>query len=654
MCILIFTDLILFAVSYAGSYLLRFDFNIPSMNYLKFQSTLIYILLLKIFIFYYYGLYRSIVRYTSIKDLVNIVKASLISTSSIVLLIFIIYRFEGFPRSVFLIDCALTILFIGGIRLVIRVIFQSKGQAIFSYKKNKNNRQKRKKLLIIGAGDAGEKILREIKDNAGLTYQVMGFLDDNPEKLHRDIHGVKVLDYIDKLAPLVNKLNINEIIIAIPSAGGKKMRRIIDLCRKAEVKFKTLPSLGELINAKVSISNIRDVSYLDLLGRNQVELEIDKIGAYLKDKCVLITGAGGSIGSEFCRQVVKFKPKILVMLDRAESSLYDIEMELKYYFPNQKIIPVLCSVTCLPRLKKIFNQFKPQVVFHAAAYKHVPMMESFPWEAIYNNVFGTKNTLEVSLDAGVERFILISTDKAVRPHNIMGASKRMAEIILHLKYKEIMEQKDRGIPTQTKIMAVRFGNVIGSAGSVIPLFKKQIALGGPVTITDPKVTRYFMTINEAVQLVLQAGAMGENGAIYILKMGQPIKITDMAEDLIRLSGFKPHKDIRIKFTGLRPGEKLCEELFTEDEGIVPTSHDKLMVLKSYNSNSNFCYSYLERKIEELIVLADLNDKVGIKMKLQEILTEYNTQKMVFTSSKILPKSIPATARPVIGIDLEIQ
>jgi len=678
-------DIFLFTLSYAASYLLRFDLKVPPSQYLAFRSMLIPILLLKLYVFYHYGLYQGMWRYTGLKDLENIIKASVISSLGIIGLILITSRFEGFPRSVFLIDCILTIFLIGGFRLAIRRSFQINRKGAFPWNGNKNGHTKKRYVLIIGAGDAGEKILREINDNVELNYRVIGFLDDDPKKIYRYIHddpkkiyryihGVRVLGAIDEIISITKDIEIDEIIIAVPSASGDKMRRFIELCRKTGIHCKTIPSIGELINGKVSVSNIREVSYSDLLGRTPVELDMKKIGAYLKGKCVLITGAGGSIGSEFCRQVAGFGPQRLVMLDRAESSLYDIQMEIQRRFPEQVITPILSSVTSRERLQWVFSQYMPQVVFHAAAYKHVPMMEKHPWEAVYNNILGTKYTLEASIEAGVERFVLISTDKAVRPTNIMGTSKRIAELFLQTKYKEMLAGKGRSMGRRTKIMAVRFGNVIGSAGSVIPLFKRQIAHGGPVTVTDPEVTRYFMTINEAVQLILQAGAIGESGDIYILKMGKPVKIADMAKDLIRLSGFEPDKDIRIKVTGLRPGEKLYEELITEGEGIVPTIHEKLMVLRpngngnggsgggngngnggnghnggngnggngtnggnGHNGSNGYTYAYLEKRVEELVELADNNDGEAIKLKLQMLVPEFtpltNGAKITFRPKK---------------------
>lgn len=625
--LLLLSDILLLTMSYTGAYLLRFDFHIPRSEYLNFISTILPILSLKILVFYYFGLYRGMWRYTSIKDLEKIIKASFISSLAIIMVLLIATRFHGFARSIFIIDCILTMFFTCGVRLGIRLFFTYMKKELTPWRVDKNGVKKRKRILIIGAGDAGEKTLREINDNRELVnYEVMGFLDDDPRKTNRFIHGIKVLDNIEGIGQLAKTLGLDEVIIAIPTASGEEMRRIINLCQEARVICKTIPSIGELIDGNISLSTIRDVSYSDLLGRSQVELNMDQIGAYLKGKSILITGAGGSIGSEFCRQVAGFDPEMIIMLDRAESNLYDIEMEIKRHFPQQNTVPVLSSITNPDRLKKIFTQYKPQVVFHAAAYKHVPMMEMYPWEAVYNNILGTQNLLEVALESGgVERLVLISTDKAVRPTNIMGASKRVAEIILQLKYKEAEERRRlQGTSSTTKMMAVRFGNVIGSAGSVIPLFKKQIAHGGPVTVTHPEVTRYFMTINEAVQLVLQAGAMGESGKIYILKMGKPVKIVDMARDLIKLSGFKPDKDIRIEFTGLRPGEKLYEELITQGEGIVPTPHNKLLVLENNESNGVMSYSDLKSKIKKLIMLANNHDYQGIQMKLQEIVPEYNS------------------------------
>jgi len=425
--------------------------------------------------------------------------------------------------------------------------------------------------LIIGAGDCGEKIFREIRDNARLQYNVVGFLDDNPVKVGMKIHGIPVLSDIRAIETAGQKVNAEEALIAIPSANSKEIRRIVEICDESGLKFKTIPGMGELINGKVSVNAIREVAYRDLLGREIINLEEEKIGALLKDQNILVTGAGGSIGSELCRQICRFEPEKIILFERAESPLHAIELELKHNFKNVKVGSVLADIQDVNQIEKAFESNRPHIVFHAAAYKHVPMLELLPWKAIDNNVFGTKNLIEVSVKSNVERFVFVSTDKAVRPANVMGASKRLSEML-------VQGQNGCG-QSDTKFMIVRFGNVVGSVGSVVPLFKKQIQKGGPVTVTHPEVTRFFMTIPEACQLILQAGAMGNGGEIFILDMGTPIKISDMARDLIRLSGFEPDVDIKIEYIGLRPGEKLYEELITEGENIVPTRHKKIMVLK---------------------------------------------------------------------------
>jgi FlaA1/EpsC-like NDP-sugar epimerase len=464
--------------------------------------------------------------------------------------------------------------------------------------------------LIIGAGDAGEKILREIWDNASLRYRVVGFIDDDELKVGKQIHGVPVLGTSEDLKAMVERVQAEELLIAIPSTTSAQMRRLLSRCKETGLPYKTIPSIGELIDGKVSIKAIREVAYGDLLGREAVRLEEDRIGAYLENSLVLVTGAGGSIGSELCRQICRFRPDKLIMYERAESPLYEISLELRTDFPHVQTVPVLGDIMDRQQLTKAFLSYRPRVVFHAAAYKHVPMMELLPWKAIKNNVLGTRNVIDVSKEHGVERFVLVSTDKAVRPVSVMGASKRIAELL-------VQGQNGCG-PSGPKFMTVRFGNVVGSVGSVVPLFKKQIERGGPVTVTHPEMTRFFMIIPEACQLILQAGAMGEGGETFVLDMGKPVKIVDMARDLIRLSGFEPEVDISIDYIGLRPGEKLYEELITQGEGIFPTSHEKILVLKG-----NTCDQIrLNGEIDELAKLAYEQDSFGIKKKLQEIVEDY--------------------------------
>lgn len=604
--ILIALDSLLLVLSYLLSYMIRFEGSLTAAELTTIKNTIIPILLCKLMVFYYFNLYSGMWRYTSIVDLMNVIKSVSVSSLFIVSFIVMYSGFYGFSRSVFIIDGILSLCFISGIRLSIRMILSSSQAAAG----NQSPMEKRK-LLIIGAGDAGEKVMREIKDNPNMRYQVIGFIDDDKKKVGKHIHGVRIFGRVDQLEEIVKREAVDELLIAAPSTDGENMRRIVKACESTDLPYKTLPGMGELIDGRVSIKTMRDISYKDLLGRPAVHLENDKILGMLKDKCVLVTGAGGSIGSALCRQICKFKPSLIILFDASESNLYSIQMELKHLITYLKYRAVLGRVQDVQLLDSVFSKYKPDVVFHAAAYKHVPLVERNPWEAVYSNIIGTNTVINVSLSHKVERFILISSDKAVRPTNVMGASKRIAEKILQSQ-----------VSTHTRLMAVRFGNVIGSSGSVIPLFLKQIENGGPVTITHPEITRYFMTIEEAAQLIMQAFTMGQNGEIFILEMGIPVKIVDMAKDLIRLSGKRP-EEIEVKFTGLRPGEKLYEELITEGEGIVKTKHEKIMVLK----NGSGCIEenqkkQFEKKINELVEIAKKLDAKALKQKIKEIVPEY--------------------------------
>ena len=620
---ILFSDICLVAAAYLLAYLLRFEGKIPSEEWEVVRSTLPYIVPIKLLIFYFFGLYGGMWRYTSVVDLFNVVKATLTSSGLIILAILFIYRFQGFPRSVFIIDGFLTFILIGGLRVTVRLLLseQERGfhplRQIFQLRSEKRFTRPKKSLLIIGAGDAGEKMLREIRDNPRLNYEVAGFLDDDSTKKGMRIHGVPVLGPVSKIHDMAFRDEMDEILIALPSASAKQMKRIVEACEATGLKTRTTPGIGELIDGKVSFKTIREVSFEDLLGRDPVNLDLEIIESYLTDKTVLISGAGGSIGSELCRQITKFNVKNLILLDKAENNLFHIEMEFRQRFPTTPITPIIGDVKYKNSLTNLFEAYHPQVIFHAAAYKHVPMMELNPWEAVYNNVVGTRNIAEASHQFGVERFIFVSTDKAVRPVSVMGATKRVAEMIT-----SCYATQSNGPAAAGRFLAVRFGNVIGSEGSVVHLFKRQIERFGPVTVTHPEMTRYFMTIPEACKLILQAGAMGEGGEIFILDMGTPIKIVDMARDLIRGSGFKPDVDIEVKFIGLRPGEKLHEELITEGEGIVRTPNEKLFVLKGGTCE----FGWLCQKIEELVKLAYYQDEEGIKRKLKEIVPEYQPYK----------------------------
>lgn len=609
--IMVVMDAVLVMASYYLAYFLRFEGEIPGHEWLEIKASIPYIIPFKILIFVALGLYRGMWRYTGIVDLTNVLKATAISSGGIILFILFVNRFQGYPRSVFAMDWILTFIFVGGIRVVIRVFLLEKERSLRVLFENpfgkKEAKRPKKRLLIIGGGDATEKMLREINDNPRLNYVVVGLLDDDRKKKGMKIHGVSVLGPVARVHGMAFRDEMDEILIAVPSASAKEMRRIIQHCEGTGLKCRTTPGIGELIDGKISFKTIREVSFEDLLGRDPVDLDMKIIGDYLTGKVVLVTGAGGSIGSELCRQIAQFDSQNIILFDKTENSLFHIEMEFRQRFPNVYITPVLGDLKYLSLLKRLFSEYRPQVVFHAAAFKHVPIVELNPWEAVFNNIVGTRNIIETAYCCGTERLINISTDKAVRPANVMGATKKIAEMITPCHPSN-----------SANFLSVRFGNVIGSEGSVVHLFKKQIERFGPLTVTHPEITRYFMTIQEACKLILQAGAMGEGGEIFILDMGVPIKIVDMARDLIRRSGFKPGVDIEIKFTGLRPGEKLHEELITEGEGIVRTPHEKIFVLRG----NGYDLTWLGRKIDDLVILAEEQDTPGIKSKLKEIVPDY--------------------------------
>ncbi len=469
--IMLMGDICLMAASYFLAYYLRFDWDIPAGELANFQKTVIWIVLVKLLCFYFFGLYKGMWRYTGIEDLRNLIKAVITSSAMIVLILFITVRLAGFPRSIFPIDFVLTLLTTGAMRVCIRLYFQrEKGERHVSFfgRNNNNNKEHDKKhILVVGAGGAGEKTVRELMENPTLPYRAVGIIDDDRQKKGRSIHGVPILGQIDSLAEIVNERKVEEILIAVPSATGKEMRRIVGACESCGVGFKTLPSIGELIDGKVSIKDLRDVQYEDLLGRSTVKLDIQGIQGYLKDTCVLVTGAGGSIGSELCRQIVRFNPATVILMDVSETNLYSIQMELEHRVGYLRYVPVLGKVQDHDLLERVLRRYDPQVVFHAAAYKHVPMLEANPWEAVLNNIMGTRVVMEQTQMHGADRFVLISTDKAIRPTNVMGASKRVCEMLLQSQTNH-----------DTLFMGVRFGNVTGSSGSVIPLFRDQIARGG--------------------------------------------------------------------------------------------------------------------------------------------------------------------------------
>ena len=599
-------DAALVAASYVCAYLLRYDGQLPDYEWQRIINILPYLVAMKLLCFSLFGLYRGMWRYTSLEDMKNVLKSTVVSSLILVLAVLYIYHFRGYSRAAFIIDWLLSLLFIGGVRIGVRLVLTNNiGSFWLLAKKGAQD----KRLLIIGAGAAGEKAVREILENPGLKLNPVGFLDDDPLKQGKAIHGVLILGAVGDISKL--REDFDEILIAIPSARGEQMRRIVEACEATGKRFRTMPSIGELIDGKVSVKALREVRIEDILGRDEVRLERELLKASYEGKRILITGAGGSIGSELVRQVCQYHPSIVGLLDFSEFNLFQIEMTQRQYFPHISVETHLTDIRDLQAVRKTIDTFRAEVIFHAAAYKHVPLQEMHPRETVYNNVIGTRNLAMAASEAAVSRFVLVSTDKAVRPTNVMGAAKRVAEMFLASLTGR----------TQTRFVSVRFGNVLGSSGSVVPIFQQQISQGKPVTVTHPEVTRYFMSIPEAAQLILQAGAMGQGGEVFILDMGKPVKIVDMAREVIRLHGFEPERDIPIEYIGLRPGEKLFEELITVGEGIMPTAHEKIKVIQGKLSDHQF----LNDQIDALIAVADTYDNEAIKEKLHAIVPEYTPQ-----------------------------
>lgn len=618
--ILILADIICINFAYILSFLLRFEFVI-SESFLGFFSvyvnSIVIITIVKLVVFWMLGLYRSLWKYAGTEELVKIVITGIAATAASI--VYLEFTQQYFPRSIYVYSCVLDIMLIGGIRFGYRILRELRKPGAFLgvihlLRKNYVSAEI-SRVMIVGAGDAGAAIIKDIKQHPDLGKKVVVAVDDNPGKLNQTIVGVKIAGNHTAIKHLARKYGVDEIIIAIPSANKKAIQELVSECNKTRCKMKILPGISDLINERVSISKLRDVDIEDLLGREPVQINLREISGYLEGKIVLVTGGGGSIGSELCRQIARFKPRKLIALDIYENSVFELSNEMRILFPNLEFEVVIASVRSKLRIREVFLKYKPHVVFHAAAHKHVPLMESNPKDAVINNVIGTKNMIDLSDEYAVENFVMISTDKAVNPTNVMGATKRVAEMIL----------QEKSIHSRTSYSAVRFGNVLGSNGSVIPLFRKQIERGGPVTVTHEDITRYFMTIPEAVQLVIQAGAMASGGEIFVLDMGEPVRIMDLAENVIRLSGYVPNVDIDIKVTGLRPGEKLYEELLLDEEGIEKTSHNKIYVghplppspgLSEMLEQEGFC---TEESISGILSMKD--DEV--KDWLQRLVPNYN-------------------------------
>ncbi|MDM0460746.1 nucleoside-diphosphate sugar epimerase/dehydratase [Clostridium perfringens] len=599
-------DTLIIVNSYILAFIIRFNFDFimdERNGLILFLPIIVIIYLMMLSIF---KMYKSIWTIVGIDEVAFGLIACLIATGIILIISTIISSIYYIDHVTVLLAGLFIMIFTIGIRVSFRIYRRmiSHGRVLL----NSSNISNLEKILIIGAGSCGQLIIEEIRKQNPIKQKVIGFIDDNPSKIGTYLRGIKILGNRNKIIEISEEKNVDLILIAMPSVDGKTKKEIIEICQSTRAKVKIIPGMYELIGGKVSLNRMRDIDLRDLLGREEVILDKKGIKDYIENKVIMVTGGGGSIGSELCRQIAKFSPELLLILDIYENNAYELENEIISNFKNLKEKVLIASVREEKRLENIFNKYKPQVIFHAAAHKHVPLMEDNPEEAIKNNVIGTLNVAECAHKYGAERFVLISTDKAVNPTNVMGASKRMCEMIIQAIDKN----------SNTEFVAVRFGNVLGSNGSVIPLFKKQIAKGGPVTLTHKKITRYFMLIPEAAQLVLQAGAYAKGGEIFVLDMGNPVLIYDLAKDLIKLSGFEPDIDIKIEITGLRPGEKLYEELLMDEEGLRKTSHEKIFIAKP----GEYDFEMLKLGINALKKIADLGDVETLKTALQFIVKTY--------------------------------
>lgn len=611
-------DLGFMVISYILAHWIRFEDWSFFDNVENFWSSMLLVVATRTLVFLFSDIYRSLWAYASIHDLIEIIKTTLLSSliSTVALLFY--NRFTTHSRMVPILDSLLLLAFLCVRSLSWRMLRDHYLQA--------PRQGEGKPTLLIGAGKSGRVLLSEFRTQPDLDLEPVGFLDDDTSKIGAHIQGIPVFGKIEILPEILLKYQIREVIITRGNFPHKTISFIIQTCEESKISVKILPSITEFINNPLPhVKQIREVRVEDLLGREACDLEIESIRSYLTGQTILITGAGGSIGSEICRQVSQFEPGKVILLDSAETPLYEIDYELRKKFPHLEYQSRVADVKNLSRLSFIFEEFSPSVVFHCAAYKHVPLMEINPSEAVLNNVMGTKNVADISRLTGVERFVLISTDKAVNPVNIMGASKRTAELyIQHISPN-----------AKTKFITVRFGNVLGSNGSVIPRFKEQITKGGPVTVTHPEVIRYFMTIPEASQLVLQAGSMGNRGEIFLLDMGEPVKILELAEEIIRLSGYRPYQDIDIVFSGLRPGEKLYEELLLGEEGIQPTHHPKIMIARATQLENGLVF---QEKLNTLFSLAKANKNKEIYDLFQGIIPEYKKHTDYIQNESKLSKS----------------
>lgn len=570
-------------LAWLGAYWFRFNLDkIPDVFLDQALAVLPLVVFWHLLFFIVFGVHRGAWRFTSTHDLAMILKSVIVGTAVVAFSIFLATRLVAVPRSVF----PLHGVFLVGLLIGTRILYRL-------FRDRQISRGEGKRVLIVGAGAAGDMLLKDLGRNHEIHYDIVGFIDDDQAKKGREIQGVRVLERCSALPQLARLLRIELILIAVPSANAEQMRAIVDYCEKAQTPFRTLPKVQDILDGSASSADLRSVELDDLLGRDPVSLDWESMGQMIKNGRVLITGGAGSIGSELCRQVARLEPEEVILFEQNEFSLYSLAMELEEQFPNVRFRRLLGDVCDPEAVRFVFSQYRPQVVFHAAAYKHVPMLQAQVRETIRNNTVGTIVTARAAVESGVQKFILISTDKAVNPTSMMGVSKRIAEMVAQLNNAR----------SATAFITVRFGNVLGSAGSVVPLFERQIRGGGPVTVTDPMMTRYFMTISEACQLILQACAIGQGGEIFVLNMGEPVKIDYLARQMIRLSGKVPDEEIKIRYTGLRPGEKLTEELFHPDEDLAPTLYEKILLAQSRSLDE----SHLESELQTLRESVELYD-----------------------------------------------
>lgn len=601
-CVVNCLDLTVFAISTFLAFELRFDGALPAVFLHRMEAAMCIWAGAKLTCFIVGAVGLGSWSSASISDQTRVVVAN--SAGSILgsLVLFSLFGSWGFPRSVYALDWLISCFLTLGARLAVRVIFIAK--------RNRKVEGKRTRTLIYGAGAAGLALRGELRQNHALMCDVIGLIDDDPVKVGLMLDGKRVLGTGEALKRLVQKLSIKRVLIAIPSASGQQLERILKYSTNAKVEYKMVPSLGELVQGAELGQQIREVAVEDLLGRKPVQLDLDRIRERIQGRVVMVTGAAGSIGAEICRQIAPFHPLAIVGFEQAETPLFYLDREMARSFPYITFYPEIGSITSKSTLNQVMQHYHPSILYHAAAYKHVPMMERHVFSAVETNIFGTWNVARAASENGIDDFVMISTDKAVRPTSMMGATKRVAEMLIRALQME----------SGTKFVAVRFGNVLGSNGSVVPIFKEQIAAGGPVTVTHPNMSRYFMTIPEAAQLVLQAFSLGEGGEVFVLDMGKPVKIVDLAKNLILLSGFQPERDIKIHFTGLRPGEKMFEELNLQDEDLISTSHPKI---RSYISHHNPDATQMETILLRLKAISEERDGANLVLLLKKLIPDYN-------------------------------